>query len=72
VADLTLDRTMLQEALRKRGRPVERRAVTRWMHEAYRVSLRKDLSRFGNGDVLHAVPPGPAGSVSAAPDVRPP
>ena len=28
-------------------RPVERRAVTRWMHEAYRVSLRKACRASG-------------------------
>ncbi|SEO57661.1 Transposase [Aquisalimonas asiatica] len=40
VADLTLDKEMRQEVLRKTLKPARRRALAGWMVERYRVSVR--------------------------------
>jgi putative transposase len=47
VADLTLDKNMLQEALRKMVTPAQRRELAAWGIAAYQVPERRSCSVFG-------------------------
>ena len=47
VADLSLDRHILSEAVKKSGKPVLRRDAVRWARTAYRVSERRACRVLG-------------------------